>query len=127
MCVHRNTCNDIVYRKLGINPIGVDIKVKIVSYWIRRITGRQEKLAYVMYQSLLHLNTAVLYTSPWLKEIRSILNKCGLLGVWLYQECVCTRSVVVSGVWLYQEVPNPVWLRKTVEQRLKDQWIFHWS
>ena len=57
MC-HINTCNDIVYEELGVNPIDADIKVKIVSYWIRLITGKQEKSAYVIYQCLLHLDTA---------------------------------------------------------------------
>lgn len=50
-----------------------------------------------------------LYTSPWLKEVRCVLNNCGL-----------------SDVWLQREVANPVWLRKTIEQRLRDQWITRW-
>ncbi len=62
-----------------------------------------------MYQCLLYLDNSELYTSPWIKEIKSIMNNCGL-----------------SWVWLSQEVPNPVWLGKAVEQKLKDQWISLW-
>ncbi len=99
-CVHENTYNDIVYG--GVYPLYVDIKVKLLDYWIKLITGKREKLAYVLHQCLFHFDTARLYSLPWLKEV----NNCGL-----------------SGVWLQQEVPNPVWLRKAVQQRLRDQWI----
>ena len=34
LCVHRNTCNNIVYGELGIKPIDVDIKVKIVGLYL---------------------------------------------------------------------------------------------
>ena len=62
-----------------------------------------------MYQCLMHLDTAGLYTSPWLNDVRSVLNNCAM-----------------SGVWLCQEVPSPVWLAKAVQQRLKDHWITQW-
>ena len=109
LCVHKNTCNDIVYGETGTYPLNIDIKVKVLCYWIRPITGRREKLANVSYQCLFHLDAAHLYTSPWLKEVKCTLNNFGL-----------------SDVWLQQEVFNPVWLRKTIEQRLRDQWITQW-
>ena len=31
-CVQRNTCKDIVYGELGIYPLEVDIKVRIIKY-----------------------------------------------------------------------------------------------
>ena len=102
--VQKNTCNDMVYGDLGVCPLEVEIKVRIVKYWVRLITGKPGKLAYIMYQCLLYLDTVGLYTSPWLNEVRSVLNNCGM-----------------SGVWLCQEVPNLVWLGKAIQQRLKDQ------
>ena len=62
-----------------------------------------------MYQCLLNLNQAGVYTSPWLNYVKAICNDCGL-----------------SQVWLSQEVVNPAWFRLTVEQQLKDQWITKW-
>ena len=109
LCVHKNTCNDIVYGETGSYPLYSDVKVKLLGYWIRLITGRREKLAYVLYQCLFNLDVSRMYTSPWLKEVKSVLNNCGM-----------------SGVWLQQEAPGPVWLRKAVEQRLRDHWITQW-
>ena len=101
--VHKNTCKDIVYGELGVYPVDIVIKTRMLSYWTRLITGKQSKLAYIMYQSLLYLNCVGLYTSDWLREVQSILNNCGM-----------------SVFWLYQEVPNLVWIKKAVEQNMKD-------
>ena len=64
--VQKNTCNDMVYGDLGVCPLEVEIKVRIVKYWVRLITGKPGKLAYIMYQCLLYLDTVGLYTSSWL-------------------------------------------------------------
>ena len=98
LCVNINTCNDIVYGEFGLKSIEVDIKVKIVSYWIRLITGRQEKIAYVMYQCSWHLDTAGLYTSSWLREIRSILNNCDFM-----MKPVCSTSVTFKSLFGREE------------------------
>ncbi len=65
LCVHKNTCNDVVYGETGSYPLYVDVKVKLLGNWIRLITGKCEKLAYVLYQCLFNLNVSRLYTSPW--------------------------------------------------------------
>lgn len=106
LCVLKNTFNDIVYGETGSYCLYIDVKDKLLGYWIATMTRRREKLAYVLYQCLLYLDLSRLYTSPWLKEVKCILNTCGM-----------------SGVLLQQEVTNPVWLRKAVEQRLRDQRI----
>ena len=93
--VHKNTYTVIVYGDLGIYPVEIYIKTRMISYWIRLITGKPGKLASVMYQCLMYLHSVGHYTSPWLKEIASILNKCGM-----------------SGIWLSQEIMSLVWLRK---------------
>ena len=87
-CVHRNTCNDIVYWELRVNSIDVDIKVIIVSYWIRLITERQEKLAYVM-------NVSMFVAPGYCWTIHFFLaqrDQIHIKQVWL------VRSVVASGL-----------------------------
>ena len=91
LCVHKNTCNDIVYGETGTYPLNIDIKVKVLCYWIRPITGRREKLANVSYQCLFHLDAAHLYTSPWLKEVKCTLDN------W-FVGCVVTAGSVQSSV-----------------------------
>lgn len=107
--VHKNTSNVMVYGELGVYPLDIHIKCKMLSFWSRLITGKHSKLSYVMYQCLLHLDRLGLYTSPWIAFVKNLLNECGM-----------------SGIWLIQNVPNTVWFRKAVERKLMDQWISTW-
>ncbi len=62
--VHKNTSNDTVYGELGVYPLSIHIQCRMLCYWSRMISGKQSKLCYLMYQSLLHLDRVGLYTSP---------------------------------------------------------------
>ena len=107
--VHKKTSNDMVYGELGVYPLEIHIKCRMLCYWSRLISGKHTKLSYVMYQCLLYLDRTGLYTSPWVAFVKKLLNECGM-----------------SGIWLLQNVPNTIWFRKAVERRLKDQWITSW-
>ena len=108
--VHGKTSNDIVYGELGVYPLEVDIKCRMINFWVRLITGRNSKLSFLMYRCLLRLYQEGLYSSPWLIYIRNICNNCGM-----------------SFVWDSQSVINPTWFKKVIERRLRDQWITVWN
>ncbi len=99
----------MVYGELGVLPLDIYIKSRMIGYWSRLISGKNIKLCYVMYQCLLQLDRLGLYTSPWLGCMKNISNDCGM-----------------SGMWLSQEVLNSRWVKKAVEQRLKDQRLVTW-
>ncbi len=99
----------MVYGKLGVYPLNIFIKCKMIAYWARMISGRETKLCFVMYKCLLHLDRSDIYTSSWLACIKNICNECGM-----------------SWLWITQNVPNVMWGKKAVELRLKDQWITTW-
>ena len=42
----------MVNGELGRFPIDIAIKIKIIRYWGRLVTGKKEKYAYRMYKSL---------------------------------------------------------------------------
>ena len=107
--VHKNTSNDMTYGELGVFPLVIYLKSRMIGYWCRLMLGKESKTCYIMYQCLLQLDRSGIYTSPWIKCIKNICNECGM-----------------SGMWLLQEVPNTIWVKKAVEQRLKDQWIATW-
>ena len=107
--VHRRTSTDIIYGELGMYPLEVSIKCRMINYWLRLITGKNTKLSYVMYTCLLQLYRSGVYLSPWLEYVRSILIECGL-----------------SGVWMSQSVNNSNGIMNIVEQKLKDLWITKW-
>ncbi len=64
--VYKRTINDMVYGKLGVYPLNIFIKCKMIAYWARMISGRETKLCFGMYKCLLHLDRSGIYTLPWL-------------------------------------------------------------
>ncbi len=107
--VHKRTSNDMVYGELGVYPLIIYIKCKIIGYWARMISGKETKLCFVMYRFLLHLDRLGIYILPWLACIKDICDECGM-----------------SWLWLSQSVPNVIWVNEAVELRLRDQWITTW-
>lgn len=107
--VHRYTSTDIIYGELGVYPLDITIKCRMINYWIRIIMGKNTKLSYVMYNCLLQLHRSGMYISPWLECIRNICIECGIVGV-----------------WITQTVNNPEWFGKAVQQKLRDLWITKW-
>lgn len=101
--IHKDTCKDIVYGKLGVHHVHNIIRTRMITYWTRQVIGKQSKLACVMYRSLLYLNSVGLHTSDWFREVETILNNSDMSGMWL-----------------------SIWLKKSVEQNPKDQWITVW-
>ena len=43
--VHKSTCSNMVYGELGETPLHIDIKCKMVLYWARLITSKENKLS----------------------------------------------------------------------------------
>ncbi len=107
--VRKTTCNSMVYGELGKYPISTHIKSRMLNYWSRIISGKQDKLCYIMYQCIYRLYNANSFRSPWLNCINNLLNNSGM-----------------SGIWLNQEVRNPLWLKLAFERSIKDQWITEW-
>ena len=108
MCI-KNTSNVMVCGELGVYPLDICIKCKMLCFWSRLITGKHSKLSYVMYQCLFHFDGLGLYTSPWIASVKNLLNDCGM-----------------SGIWLAQNVPNTLWFKMAVQRKLMDQWISTW-
>ncbi len=52
--VHKRTVSDMVYGELGVYPLNIFIKCKMIAYWAGMISGRETKLCFVMYKCLLH-------------------------------------------------------------------------
>ena len=99
----KSTHNDMVYSTTGNSYI-------VLGYWSRQISDRNTNLSDVMYHCLLQLDMLRLYyTSTWVDYIRTILNECAMWGI-------C----------LSHNVYNTTWFKKTVEMRLKDQWMTTW-
>ena len=109
MNVRKTTCNAMVYGELGKYPTSTHVKTRMLNYWLRLITGKQDKICYVMYQCLLRLYNEHTFKPPWLDYIRKLLDHSGM-----------------SWIWVCQEINNPLWVKLAYERNVKDQWITEW-
>ncbi len=83
--VKKTICNHMVYRELGKYPVNIHIKSRMLSYWLRVINGKRDKIGYKMYQYLLKLHDENTLKSPWLKYVKSLLDNSGMSGIWQEQ------------------------------------------
>ena len=105
----QSTPNFIVYGELGIFPISIQIKIRMINFWCRLVRGNETKFSSLLYKLLHVYYTDYGYESKWLKFIKNILDDCGM-----------------SNVWQNQTVFSSLWISKCIEQKLKDQFIQFW-
>lgn len=48
----KSTCSAMVYGELGRFPISINIKCKIISYWLRLVQGKESKFVKCVYNGL---------------------------------------------------------------------------
>ena len=108
--VHIKTCNNMVYGELGKLPLDIFIKKRSIGYWARILVGKESKLTKVTYNQLLNMYNSNLFKSKWIEFIKDILEDCNLNEIWVSQSF---RSVN--------------WLKSTVFNKLKSNFIERWS
>ena len=100
----------MVYGEAGQKTLGIMVKTRMICYWHKTVTGAENKLSYKMTHFLGKLHEHTQYSSPWLKNIKHILNKYGMTNVWMNPNSI-----------------NHNWLMKSIELRLSDLYIHEFS
>ena len=72
----------MLYGELGRYPIEIVIKTRMIGFWVRIITGKQNKLVNIIYQKLIHTGEQKF---SWTKHIQSILQEVGRNDLWTNQ------------------------------------------
>ena len=91
----------MIYGDLGRFSIGIDIKIKIVSFWAR-LFGERNKLLYTLsIEENVHL--------VWIKYLKELFDETGN-----------------SSIRINQDIPNPNWLISSIKLRLHDQFKQCW-
>ena len=96
----------MLYGELGRYPISITIKTRIISFWVRIITGNPEKFVNVIYQKLLQIGGQQF---KWTRNVQSILQEKGRNDVWINQK---------------ENIPNNI--KHTVKKILIDQFVQKW-
>ena len=81
LIVKKSTPNSMVLGELGVYPIELYIKNRMLSFWLKQIQGNKCKLSYMLYQLVNNLDNI----SPWITYVQNILNGCGLQYIWYSQ------------------------------------------
>ncbi|MEW8542876.1 MAG: reverse transcriptase family protein [Candidatus Thiodiazotropha sp.] len=107
----KSTPTFMIYGELGIMPISIDIKSKIINFWakISSTSEQPTRLSFLMYSVLYNMHKNNICKSQYIENVKSILDSCGF-----------------SGIWQSQNVINPKWLSLAILQRLKDQYLQNW-
>ena len=100
----------MVYGEAGRKPLSETIKVRMVCFWHKIITGDKNKLSSKLLTLTKKLHEQNFHTSPWLNKIENILNSCGMRNVWINPEHF-----------------KHEWLKKAIDLRLSDMYRQEWN
>ena len=69
----------MVYGELGRYPLDICIKLRIIKYRAKLVTGKQDKLLVIMFKLAFrkHENDIL-----WLSFVKQTLDECGLSYLW---------------------------------------------
>ena len=107
--VRKSTPLFMLYGETGMEPLSVSVKMRVINFWGRLITGKTSKLSYIVYNFLFN-DLASNTGNKWIKLVKSIFDELGM-----------------SNIWETQTVPSFLWLKNTCKLRLNDQYKQTWS
>lgn len=105
-----STPNYMIYGELGIFPLEIDIKMRILSFWCKLVASKETKLSSISYKLSYILFTENNCDVPFIRSVKRILDECGF-----------------SNVWDAQSFINESWLKNIVKLRLQDQYMQTWN
>jgi hypothetical protein len=79
----------MLYAELGRFPISIIVKSRMIGFWNRLITGKRNKLSYLLYQFILkHMQDF-----KWLNSIKNTLITVGRLDIFIAQDTLNHKSL----------------------------------
>ena len=104
-----STPNYLIYRELGLYPMDIDIKVRIISYWTRLLTGKQSQLSFLTYKCMHNLSLSNNINFDQIEFVKGVFDNCGYTYVWKTQTFI-----------------TDIWLKQVIKVRLQDQFRQLW-
>ena len=92
----KSTPNFMVYGELGVYPMSVHIKLRMVNYWSRIVNGKENKMSLILYKFMFLKYSQNDYRSEWLNFVKNILDKCGYGYIWLLQSNFNTKLLSIN-------------------------------
>ena len=104
-----STPNCMVLGEVGKHDITKTIDKRITGFWIRLVHGKSSKLSSIMFRNLKMLYEKNVYVSPWIENVKRILDNLGL-----------------SHLWYESSNFNVTYLNALINQRLDDIYSQNW-
>ena len=84
--IRQSTPNYMVYGETGTLPLAVKIKIRMINFWKRIVTGKTEKISFQIYRAMLNDHIRNKNDNyKWLNAIKSIFTESGRYHIWLEQ------------------------------------------
>ena len=105
-----STPNYMVYGETGRFPLEITVKIRMLSYWCKLVSGQCSKLASKMYGVLVerHRNNSLNIT--WITFMEQLFNDTGF-----------------SETFRNHEFSSDDWIKAAMSLRLRDQYIQKWN
>jgi hypothetical protein len=75
----KSTPMSFIYGELGRYPISIIVKSRMIAYWNRLITGKEQKYSHQIYKYMMHLPDN---NFKWANKIKEILQSVGQPDLW---------------------------------------------
>ena len=86
----------MLHAELGRQPIEINIKNRMVGFWLSIVNGKETKLSNILYKILLHDYNSGIYEHKWIRSIRDILISVGRIDLFHKRYIDNPRSVKAS-------------------------------
>ena len=110
LCVKQSTPNCFIYGELGLYPLIIERKLRILKYWFKILNSNENSYLRKMYNDLLLLSESSPEQVTWVTLFRDMLFQHGF-----------------GYVWFEQHVDNENNFLRIFERRLKDIFLQNWN
>ena len=104
-----STPNCMVYGELGITPVTLLTKSRVLCYWSKVLNAKNDKICKLLYNTALFFHNNNIIISPWISFVKNCLDELGM-----------------SEYFVNQHVDNVNHFKLLVKSRLYDQFLQHW-
>ncbi len=82
--VKKSTPNCFVYGELGVFPLYIEQRLRVIKYWLKLIRPSYSMCSYtkLIYREMLNLNTTHPNSSTWVTHVKNMLDNCGMGNFW---------------------------------------------
>lgn len=101
----KSTPRYMLYAELSRQPIDIQIKSRMIKFWVSIVQAKQSKISSQIYRYMIQQNI----NNKWITHIKTILNHTGFYNLWINQTTITGKST-----------------HKFIKHRLIDQFKQEW-